>query len=221
MPFSPLELPPARTRSTGPFAAIAGDMALLRAAIDELHRRTQMLETVPSPTVKAKTTPTGTILEAIFPPILRPAHPWKATTNGNEFITVGEGSILFPYAQGTLADDMAPVGYIPIHWAGGSIEVTANGYLYACAINEDPETPIPCSELALTDETIQLWTRLPSLADVAFSASAPGSYSPPSGCVAYWPIAQVTLSESVARVEKQILTHNPQHDLVTLRFPVP
>jgi hypothetical protein len=219
MSFPELPLPP-EPRATGTLVPLARWASKLLAAVRHLDDRTRALYPQPSPTVLPTITDSGTTYAASQTARKRTAQPWRATNNGNEYITVAEGSIFFPSAQGALDEDMAPIAYIPLTYAGGSIEITATGWLYALAIYEDPPTPTPVSEVVLTDETLQLWSRIPSLVDVAFSADVPGTYSPPAGTVAYYPIASVILADTVARVDRQYLTHNPTHDLVTINLAV-
>lgn len=214
MPYDPLILPPDRNQASGPFANVAKDVALLRAAIEELHRRTVEIYPQSSPTVKPKITPTGTLYDAIIPAHPRPFHPWRVSGNGTDTLTVGKGKVLFATAKGTPGVEMAPIVYLPVSYAGGSVTVTGDGYIYLQAQIAESVSNI-VAQIALTDDSLAFSVRKTDTLAVVFSTDAPGVYSP-ADIYVYWPIAQVTLSGGVASVEEQILFHNPTHDLETV-----
>lgn len=137
-------------------------------------------------------------------------HPWKATATGTDAITVAEGSILCPIAKGTSGNDMAPIVYQNADYAGGTVTITGDGYLYTTSTWDGYEV----SNIAQSDpgDAIGLFVRRFPSASVIFSTDAPGSFDPGDVSVCY-PIAQVALTGGVASVVKQILTHNPTHDL--------
>lgn len=145
-------------------------------------------------------------------------RPWHVTANGDDTVTVNEGTILVPNYRGTDDEDRAPIIYEPVTFAGDDdLQITAAGYLYARL-----EYPAILSGLQISwlDGSglspgfgAGLSIRNADAISVIFSSSAPATISP-ANTYTHWPIAQVDLQDGVASVTKQILTHNLTHDLV-------
>jgi hypothetical protein len=135
-----------------------------------------------------------------------PIHPFKVSANGDDTVTVAPGEIM-SYGDGTFGD-LSIKHYSSFD--GGEATVTASGVIYgeiaaALALN-----------LVLNDTWIDsngdsvdtyYYRLLPDTLDtiaVNFATSMPSSSS-----VFYFEIAQVDLTDGVASVTKQVLTHNP------------
>lgn len=119
-------------------------------------------------------------------------HPWKATENGNEFITIAAGEVLRLNSSAIF-----PLWWTPLSYAGGSIEVTGNGYIVISMATTDLNgggTNYGDSGLIATPTSIS----------VVFSSDIDNA-----GGNMNYPICQVSLTAGVATVTKQLLTHNP------------
>lgn len=156
-------------------------------------------------------------------------HPWKATANGNDTISVAAGVIygFIPRsdaAGGTTSSAayfFAPFVADYKKFAGASIQITeSSGYIYA-----------KC-DLIYADEgheggggsydTTQQIYRPSEVATLFFSDMAPTALDPSSDDFGsakdvYIPVAEVSLSGGVASVDYQILTHNPMIQLDNVR----
>lgn len=158
----------------------------------------------------------GAVLCATRPPpgAPRPAVPWEVSATGSEMLAVAAGHILFATARGTAGVDMGPIVYEVASYAGGEVEVTGNGYLYARGTVASSVSNI-VAQISLTDEAVALSVRDISTASVVFSTDAPDVFSPATTDI-YYPVAQVALASGIASVLKQYLDHNPTHDLQTI-----
>lgn len=157
------------------------------------------------------------------------SHPWKATENGTEFINIEAGNIqgfkTNGSASGTApsvaANFFAPFWTIAVKYAGGSIEVTDNGYIYA---KVDFTNMVEGSEGAGSDLEISADLYRPTDAvSLYFSDVSPDTFDPNThdfGDVhdAYFLIAEVSLDDGEATVDYQYLTHNPIVQLDSIVF---
>ena len=149
-----------------------------------------------------------------------PSHPWKATANGDETVAVAAGCIMGMYSSTEDSAGGAPSSqsrffspFIGIYkkFEGASIEITAaTGYVYAkCDFSSTVEGYEFGSNLEIGGNLYYPNTT-PSL---VFSDLGPGSFDPssedsPVGDM-YFPIAEVSVTDNVAKVDFQVLTHNP------------
>jgi hypothetical protein len=147
-------------------------------------------------------------------------HPWKVTANGNDTVAVAAGCIMGMYsaredasggAPSTQAKFFSPFVGIYKKFTGASIQITAaTGYVYAkCDFNSTVEGYEFGSNLEIGGNLYYPNTT-PSL---VFSDLGPGDFDPssedsPVGDM-YFPIAEVSLTDNVAKVDFQVLTHNP------------
>ena len=151
-------------------------------------------------------------------------HPWKATANGDDTISVAAGVMygFIPYADSaggttsSAAKFFAPFVADYKKFAGASIQITeSSGYIYAkCDLTYDTEGFEGGGDY---DVTQQLY-RPSEVASLFFSDLAPTALDPSSDDFGsakdvYIPVAEVSLSGGVASVDYQILTHNPMIQL--------
>jgi len=134
------------------------------------------------------------------------SHPWKATENGDEFITIAAGELL---AARTSSGGGYPFYWEELSYAGGNIEVTAaTGYiLISMVVTEEQAGDTNAGDSGILASpasfTVEFQPTLPDVTDdMAF------------------PICKVALAAGVATVTKQILTHNPSPS-VTWISPAP
>lgn len=148
------------------------------------------------------------------------SHPWKATANGDDTVAVAAGCIMGMYSSTEDAAGGAPSSqarffspFVGIYkkFTGASIQITAaTGYVYAkCDFSSTVEGYEFGSNLEIGGNLYYPNTT-PSL---VFSDLGPGSFDPssddfPVGDV-YFPIAEVSVTDNVAKVDFQVLTHNP------------
>ena len=133
------------------------------------------------------------------------AHPWKATDNGNAFITIAAGEVFRLNSSGFL-----PLWWTPLSYAGGSIECTGgdgDGYI----LIDMNTTDLNGGGTAAGDSAL---VTTPTDFSLVFSFNEDGG----SGNMIF-PICEVNVSGGVATVTKQLLTHNP-HLSVTSVSPV-
>jgi len=139
-------------------------------------------------------------------------HPWKCTASGGNTIYVGEGRI-HSYLDGdtTLASvSMAGFG----DWAGGDVTVTAaTGVIYGTVAAAGSFYPIFNLYASSAGETgdvqISLMRTTPDpmgTITVGFAETMPIDST---GMTYYWEIAQVSLTDGVANITKQVLRHDP------------
>jgi hypothetical protein len=142
------------------------------------------------------------------------SHPWKCSANGDATIYVGEGRI-HSYLDGdspghNASASMAGFG----DWAGGNVTVTAaTGVIYGKlpAINSvSPLVDIIADSAGeYGDVNIILLRTMPdpeTYITVGFAETMPKN---PSANVFYWEIAQVSLTDGIASITKQVLRHDP------------
>ena len=144
--------------------------------------------------------------------------PWQVTANGDDTVTVNEGTILVPNYRGADDEDRAPIIYEPVTFDGDDdLEITAAGYLYARLEYSAILSGLQISWLDGSGLSpgfgAGLSIRTANAISVIFSSSDPATISP-ADTYTHWPIAQVDLQDGVASVTKQILMHNLTHDLV-------
>ena len=148
------------------------------------------------------------------------SHPWKATANGDDTVAVAAGCIMGMYSSTEDAAGGAPSSqarffspFVGIYkkFTGASIQITAaTGYVYAkCDFSSTVEGYEFGSNLEIGGNLYYPNTT-PSL---VFSDLGPGSFDPssedsPVGDM-YFPIAEVSVTDNVAKVDFQVLTHNP------------
>jgi hypothetical protein len=135
-----------------------------------------------------------------------PKKPFEVTANGDDTVTVAPGEIM-SYGDGTFGD-LSIKHYSSFD--GGDATVTANGVIYG-----EIDATLALN-LVLNDTWIDsngdsvdtyYYRLLPDTLDtitVGFATSMPSSSS-----VFYFEIAKVELTDGVASVTKQVLTHNP------------
>lgn len=146
------------------------------------------------------------------------SHPWKVSVTGEDEASVAAGSILIPVHLGDDENDRAPIVYVPSSYAGGTVEVTESGWLYAvleyASVNSGVQTSFfDMSDFASPGLNAGLYLRYSADVDVIFSTSEPVSFAPTTTHV-YWPIAEVDVTDNVLTVVQQVLTHNPTHELL-------
>ena len=122
-------------------------------------------------------------------------HPWKATDNGNAFITIAAGEVFRLNLS-----DVFPFWWTPLSWLGGSIECTGDdgdGYI----LIDMNTTDLDGGGTAAGDSAL---VTTPTDFSLVFSFNADGG-----GGNMIFPICEVNLSDGIATVTKQLLTHNP------------
>jgi hypothetical protein len=141
-------------------------------------------------------------------------RPWKATENGDEFINVASGMFLAFFPRDDV-DGSYPNGFPMVggFWSfnGGSVEITEDeGFIYAkTAITSTRENfagPIPETG---GDELYSDLYRPTGAITLYFSEDAPSANKPADADEIHMPIAKVKLEDGVAKVDFQILDHNP------------
>jgi hypothetical protein len=133
------------------------------------------------------------------------SHPWKATENGTEFITIAPGELL---CARTSSGGGYPFYWENLSYAGGDIEVTGNGFiLISAAASEEDAGGTNAGDAGILSS--------PSSFIVEFQTTIDGV----SDSIGF-PICQVALNAGIATVTKQILTHNPSPS-ITWISPAP
>jgi len=123
-------------------------------------------------------------------------HPFKVTPNGDEFVTVGDGELVYFTSSDPSNQPALPLVADNESFVAEQVEVTASGTIFLV---------IPTDELlTYTDSQGQSYVfgGLTSALTVALDPIF-------SGPNIYLPIADVQLADGIASVTKQILTHNP------------
>ena len=130
-----------------------------------------------------------------------PSHPWKVTENGDDTLTIADGSILYFTAGATGSVPNEPFDGGHIDYTSGDVTIGASGTLFA---KISLTTPDPVA----TDNTFLIATYgvAPSTVPVEVDPSLSGSEMS-------IPIADVSLTAGVATVDVQYLVHNPLVDL--------
>lgn len=133
--------------------------------------------------------------------------PWQVVPNGDDTVHVSPGEIL------SWPDGVA--GPLTLsHFAeytGGDVTVTANGVIYGTipgALSLDTIVNDTWTDSNGDDVVIAYLRIFPDITEsitVGFAATIPVSNTD-----FYWEIAKVELTDGVASVTKQVLTHNPQ-----------
>jgi hypothetical protein len=153
-------------------------------------------------------------------------HPWKATPNGDEFINIAKGCVTgflpMPDASSGAENFYAPFIGIYQKFEGGSVEVTyESGYIYlevplafevegaegsdvSVTIGGELYAPSGTPTLVFSDSRIEV--------EYAISGV------PIEGIKAYIPICEVSMEDEVARVDYQMLTHNPSIQLDAILY---
>ena len=131
-------------------------------------------------------------------------HPWKATSNGDATVDVAAG-IAMGWAAATPAGDDTLPPYFHLKeiqsYVGGSVTVTASGKIYG---------KIPFTQSGVYQSPYGAITNYSTRLDPSGSLTvAFGETVPTSGDSFYFEIATVSISDGVAGVDSQILTHNP------------
>jgi hypothetical protein len=156
-------------------------------------------------------------------------HPWKVTANGDDKVAIAAGELLsFDHEALTTTGDIEPFTrstYFTLKdfasYAGGDVEVTGSGVVYAkvTASAAGVSSTSNYEDDFGTDHKVSLFTVEP------FTAAEPlseitihyESEMPTSGDAFYVKLAEVSLDDSIAVVDKQIITHNPTLWIPTIR----
>jgi len=128
-------------------------------------------------------------------------HPWKVTANGDDTVTVADGSILYFTAAGSTEVLFEPFDGNHVDYSSGDVTITASGTLYAKISLTTADSISSDSVTLVASYGVQ-----PSSVTVALDPTLSGSEMS-------IPIADVTLSGGVATVDTQYLVHNPLVDL--------
>ena len=134
------------------------------------------------------------------------SHPWKATANGDEFITIAPGELL---AARTSTGGGYPFYWENLSYAGGNIEVTAaTGFIIiSMVVSEEEAGSTNAGDSGILSS--------PASFTVEFQTTIDGVTDDMG-----FPICAVALAAGVATVTKQILTHNPNPS-ITWISPAP
>jgi hypothetical protein len=134
-----------------------------------------------------------------------PSHPWKATENGTEFITIAPGELL---CARTSSGGGYPFYWENLSYAGGDIEVTGNGYiLISAAVSEEEAGGTNAGDAGILSSPSSFIVEFQTTIDAVSDSIG-------------FPICQVAFNAGIATVTKQILTHNPSPS-VTWISPAP
>lgn len=127
-------------------------------------------------------------------------HPWKVTANGDDTVTVADGSVIYFDTGGGSNVPNSPITGKTMDYTSASVTITAPGTLYV-KMDFDP---------LLSDELIA-YSSTPNLSTYAVTPTAITAELDPtlSGDEVSIPIATVTLTDGIAAVTKQILSYNP------------
>jgi len=134
------------------------------------------------------------------------SHPWKATDNGNAFITIADGEVF----------ELNSSSFFPIYWAPLSFSETSiecaggdgDGYM----LIDITTTDLVAGSTKAGDSAV---LTVPSSIDVVFSFSQDGGADTSGNMV--FPICEVNVSSAgIATVTKQLLTHNPHLSVTTV-----
>jgi hypothetical protein len=128
-------------------------------------------------------------------------HPWKVTANGDDTVAVAAGEVIdFTTTSNGLYDGQAVTGGF-VSYAGADVTITANGTVFAVVT-------YALSNTIANDTTFTIAT---SSVD---ASSVTAAFAPTlSTYELSIPIAEVTLTDGIAKVTKQILTYNPMMQL--------
>lgn len=130
-------------------------------------------------------------------------YPWEVTANGDDTLTVADGSVIYFTAGSSNSVPNSPFTGSTIDYSSASTTITASGTLYAVI------------EFAgVTSDDIVAYE---SASGVGTQAATPTNLTVEldptlTGDKISIPIATVTLTDSVAKVTKQILNYNPTLD---------
>ncbi len=130
-----------------------------------------------------------------------PTHPWKATENGDDTITVADGKVIYFTGQtSSFGEPNSPYDGYHLEYSSTDIPITASGTLYL-VITGTSSNDVPTS--ADTTSGLTILNMQPEYIDVNLDPIL-------SGHELSIPVAEVTLDSSgIATVDKQILEHNP------------
>lgn len=147
------------------------------------------------------------VIEELDPVPEQWVHPWKVTTNGDDSpatVAVAAGHIMYMSTEDDLNASQAYYNLdLAASYAGGDVTVTGTGYIYA---KLDMTVDDLLSEAPATDETFLLQTvAATGTITLHFATNIPSSGSGN----AHIKIAKVSLASSVAVVDAQYITHNP------------
>ncbi len=149
------------------------------------------------------------------------SHPWKVTVSGEDEVAVAAGFVVCSIAKASVGagSRMDPIVYVPVGYAGGVVEVTEPGYIYA-KLSTPPQggaATEAVSSVNVGADDLTLHVRQPESVSVVFSIDAPGVFNPDDDSVSY-PIAKIDYDDGKITVEAQYLIHNPTHDMGYLRI---
>lgn len=152
------------------------------------------------------------VLSAPRPQRLQPPHPWKVTANGDDTVTIANGSVIYFTAQGSASVPNSPFDGAKVDYTSEDVTITATGTLYAVVTTAGVSF----------DEIISF----ESTSGVGAQALTPSSVTVEldptlTGDKISIPLATVTLTDGVATVDTQILTYNPILDLVYVDVAAP
>jgi hypothetical protein len=128
-------------------------------------------------------------------------HPWQAFSNGDDTVSVNDGSVIYFEGQGSGSVPNEPFDGSSVDYTRANVTITASGTLYAKLTLTTPDA-------IATDNTFYIATYgvVPSSVTVELDPTL-------SGGEMSIPIATVTLASGIATVTKQILHYNPIVDL--------
>ena len=140
-------------------------------------------------------TPGGTTVSRVRQRQSAYQHPWKVSANGDDTVTIGGGEIISFNSSETSNQPALPIGGTYTSFVSEELEITENGTIFVI---------VPVSDL-----TTYIDSQGESYAFYASGALTVELNPTKSGANLYIPIAVVELTDDIAKVTKQILTHNP------------
>lgn len=122
-------------------------------------------------------------------------HPWKATPNGDDTITIAPGSMLSWNTSNSGSFPNEPFYAEDTNYAGGDVTITASGTVFAVV-------PVDVRQTS-TDGSV---ASVHYIVNGSITVALNPTYS---GANLYYPICDVDFTDSIATVTRQLLTHNP------------
>jgi hypothetical protein len=130
------------------------------------------------------------------------SHPWRASSAGASSVNISAGCALGVRSPGT----SRPWYCTYVQYAGGAVTIGATGFVYAVI---EVDTTLIGPGVVVSGTDILSRTMTPTSVSVKFSAEDPDSVDDGTGDEVWIPIAEVGITDGVAVVVTQILTHNP------------
>ena len=149
------------------------------------------------------------------------SHPWQATANGAN-IDIAPGKMFYPSPKGSTPEDVTPIIYDYVSYAGGSVTPTGSGWIYAKGevagvVTVGGQDGLNIQTTGSDLNSVLLEVRTLTSLGIVFSEYGPSAFDPADGNI-YFPIAEVSSSGGSASVVDQILTHNPHDSLHQITF---